>query len=127
MVALLSGDADCASIEVLLRPFQLNDQTIDTSIRLDGIDLPSLQLAQLVGRSFEFPINPDPAAIDGSVYIDGAHHPVDVNSIRFEKSSDNSAVVVIKAMLVLEFEKLANYCNTPITLGVRIANCAVQC
>lgn len=57
---------------------------IETSYQLDFIDLaPARSLTDLQGRSFDFPINPSPGYIDGSIYVCHAHNPADVNRIVF--------------------------------------------
>jgi len=43
--AILSGEQGCVSITILIKPFVWNAEIIDTSIRLDGIELPSVHLA----------------------------------------------------------------------------------
>src|SRR6185436_17732351 len=66
------------SIEV---PLQSVDKRTKTAIQLDFIQLPDLPFRgyrALVGRTLKFPINPKPGYIDGSVYLDGEHEPIDV-------------------------------------------------
>jgi hypothetical protein len=45
--------------------------------------------------------------IDGSIYLDGVHHPVDVTQLYFSNSS-----VKMVGVFVFEFEGLGDYCNT---------------
>lgn len=123
--AVISGEPGDASIEVLLRPFLWNDQLIDTSIRLDGIDLPTVILGQLVDKTFQFPLNPNEGAIDGTIYLENRHHPVDVSRITFNRSRQDGATVVIKGTYVFEFEGLGDYDNTSFTFGVSVSSCAV--
>lgn len=54
-------------IEVPLSPFTLDDDLVDTSIRLDGISLPTTDLRALSGKEFQFPVNPTHGYIDGSI------------------------------------------------------------
>jgi hypothetical protein len=123
--AILSGEPQNASIEILLKPFLWKDTLVDTSIRLDGIDLPSLHLSELAGKQFNFPLNPEDGAIDGSIYLDNAHHPVDVSSLSFIRSRDEGLNVVIKGVYVFEFEGLDNLKNSEFTVGVSLSSCAV--
>jgi len=58
------------------------------------------------GQEFAFPANPDQGYIDGSVYMDSAHHPVDVTSIRFDHATDTQPQVTISGVLNLEYEGL---------------------
>ena len=81
----------------------------ETSIRLDGIDFPSTSLDQLERKIFVFPTNPEPGYIDGSVYIEHAHHPADVTRIEFGDVSAGVAQATIDARFVLSFEGLQNY------------------
>ncbi|MFN3165431.1 MAG: hypothetical protein ACE37H_00035 [Phycisphaeraceae bacterium] len=85
-IATLSGTADHASIRIPLAPFDLDDQSIETVLVLEQIRLPTVDRSRLCGRSFDFPSNPQAGYIDGSIYIDHAHHPVDVSSIHFHSN-----------------------------------------
>lgn len=123
--AILSGEAGNAALEILLCPFYWQGELVDTSIRLDGIALPEVTLRPLLGQSFEFPLNPDENAIDGSIYLDHRHHPVDVNRLVFNRTRQNSATVVIKGCYVFEHEGLGEYANTPFTFGVAISASAI--
>ena len=124
-VALLSGAPNDASLEVLLAPFVLGDQLVDTSIRLDHFELPSLQLGELVGKTFTFPSNPAQGYIDGSIYLANAHHPVDVTTLSFHLGRDGGASVVLKGQIDLENEGDKAWGKLPFAFGVRIGSCAV--
>lgn len=123
--AVLAGEPHNASLDVLLAPFYWKDALADTSIRLDGIDLPSVYLAALAGKRFSFPLNPDAGAIDGSIYLGNAHHPVDVSSLEFVRDRHGGLKVVIKGMYVFEFEGLDSFPNTAFVLAVSVSSCAV--
>ena len=114
-----------ASIEILLRPFHYQDQLIDTSIRLDRIELPDVFLRSLVDRSFQFPVNPDDKAIDGSLYLDNRHHPVDVTQLSFKRSRTSGVTLVINGTYVFEYEGLGDYANTAFTLAVDLSSRAI--
>ncbi|MEU0497155.1 hypothetical protein [Mycobacterium sp. NPDC006124] len=58
-------------------------EIVHTRLRLDFISLPAAHLAELGGRSFAFPVNPEDGYIDGSIYLGQAHNPVDVTEIDF--------------------------------------------
>ena len=107
--SVLTESSSCISIEIILEPFELDDLFVDTSIRLDMIDLPTTDLSVLAGRNFEFPVNPEPGYIDGSVYIEHAHHPVDVTHIRFGEIQDGKVSTEISASFVLNYEGLRDY------------------
>jgi hypothetical protein len=103
------------SIEIRLLPFVFNDVVVETSIQLCNVAIPSVSIAELSGRTFDFPVNPAVGYIDGSIYLDGVHHPVDITKLLFSPSS-----VKLVGLFVFEFEGLADYCNTSFELIVRL-------
>lgn len=123
--AFLFGAADAASMEILLRPFLHEGALVDTSIRLDGIALPSLQLRDLAGQHFVFPLNSEDGSIDGSILLEHAHHPVDVASLTFHASRDGALTVVAKGVYVFDFEGLDDLGKVPFTLAARVSTCAL--
>lgn len=123
--AILSGSPGDVSIQILMIPFLLNQEIVDTSIRLDGIDLPSNMLRDLAGKSFEFPINPDDGYIDGSIYLKNTHHPVDVTSLNFSKSRDGKLTLIVKGVYVFDLEGLDRPGNVPFTLATTVSSCAI--
>jgi len=124
-VALLRGAPDAAFLDILLAPFILDDGLVDTAIRLDNFSLPSLYLKELVGKTFEFPINPTKGYIDGSIYLASAHHSVDVTMLAFHLARDGGASVVLKGQIDFELEGEKAWGRWPFTFGVRVATCAV--
>ncbi len=100
----LDGDV---SLEISLSPFELSagdySERVETSIRLDGIDIPSVPTA-LEGKIFDFPVNPEQGYIDASIYFFAAHHPVDVTSIIFGEIKDRRLPVKLRTTWLLEFE-----------------------
>jgi hypothetical protein len=123
--AILSGAPGDVSIKILMAPFLFDQEVVDTSIRLDGINLPSSMLRDLAGKLFEFPTNPNDGYIDGSIYLESAHHPVDVTSLSFSKSRDGQLTLIVKGVYVFDFEGLDNLRNTPFTLAATVSSCAV--
>jgi hypothetical protein len=123
--AILSGAPGRAAIAILMQPFLWQAEIVDTAIRLDGIELPSVHLADLAGRSFAFPVNPAQDAIDGSIYLGGAHHPVDVTALDFARARDGGLSVIVKGVYVFEFEVLANLRDTPFTFGAPVSSRAI--
>ncbi|OSI17119.1 hypothetical protein [Neisseria dumasiana] len=124
--AVLSGLPDDASLTVALHPFRWNeDCEEETEIRLDNIRLSSLQPQDLIGRSFQFPLN-DAAAtptmpyIDGSIYLDEVHHPIDVTALVFQAAANGGVVVTITGVYCFECEGLDDYTDTPFTLTVSV-------
>ncbi len=123
--AILRGELGNVALEVLLVPFYWKNEWVDTAIRLDDINLPSAHLADLAGKTFLFPLNPDAEAIDGSIYLDSAHHPCDVSVIEFVRSRNDGLKVLIKGVYVFEFEGLDQFDNTPFILSTTVSSCAV--
>ena len=123
--AILSGMPGDVSIKILMNPFLRDQKIVDTSIRLDAINLPSNMLRDLEGKSFEFPTNPNDGYIDGSIYLENSHHPVDVTSLNFSKSRDGQLTLIVKGVYVFDFEGLDSLGNTPFTLAATVSSCAV--
>lgn len=129
--AILSGVPGDISIEIWMLPFlwrwQVDEdqRIVNTSIRLDFIDLPSNMLRDLAGKSFEFPINPDEGYIDGSIYLGYKHHPVDVTSLHFSKSRDGGLKLIVKGIYVFDHEGLDDLGKIPFTLAVPVSSSAV--
>ena len=113
--AMLSGTPNDASLEIELRPFEFNGELVETSIRMSGIVLPSSDLAVLAGNTFQFPVNPQPGYIDGSIYLDAAHHPVDATHLSFSSTS-----IVVNGTLVFEYEGLDGFENTLFSFTVPV-------
>lgn len=125
--AVLLGLPDDASLTIPLHSFKWHEDydEEETEIRLDSIRLPSLQPEDLIGRTFRFPLN-DAAAtrttpyINGSIYLDNVHHPIDVESLTFQANADGSVSVTIKGVYRFECEGLEDYVDTPFTLTTTV-------
>jgi hypothetical protein len=100
----ISKDGDCFSIEIPFEEFQAHNEVIETSIRLDGIDFGIRDFQELGGRIFTFPVNPEDGYIDGSMYLLGAHNPVDVIAIRFGAVMGKSLTATFTMRFLFEFE-----------------------
>ncbi|HSC80189.1 MAG TPA: hypothetical protein VLC08_07540 [Chitinolyticbacter sp.] len=72
-----------AALTVELLPFELDGATFETELRLDQIELPVDELLALAGMNLQFPDNPAPGYIDGSIYLRSRHHPVAVRELAF--------------------------------------------
>lgn len=77
------GPLQQAAIHIPLQPFALGSERVETSIRLDGIALDLSDLRNHENRSYPFPVNPQDGYIDGSLYLQGRHVPVDVTELSF--------------------------------------------
>ena len=108
------------AIEVPLAPFQLaledGVEVVTTSVRMEGVPLPSANLADLQQQTYKFPRNPEASHVDASIYIGHAHHPVDVTQMRFGELADGVASVDIEAILCFEFEGLDDYDDTSLSM-----------
>jgi len=85
--------------------FVLDNEIVDTSIRLDFIVLQN-NLETYIGKSINFPINPVEGYIDGSVYIRNAHNPVDVTEIKIINIENNKLTAEITMSFDFEFEEI---------------------
>jgi len=114
---LSSDEGRTWSIVVPLKPFSANTQystgwragtdgpeVIQTSLVLESIVLPAGSTSDLVSRSFEFPINPSPGYIDGSLYLAARHNSVDVTRIDFGVLHHDRLEAVITGSIMFEFE-----------------------
>jgi hypothetical protein len=113
------GEPGDITIEMPLKPFKLDGQEVNTSIRLEGVNLPTTDASELIGQSFDFPLNPEDGYIDGSIYMDHAHHPVDVSRISFI-TNKNKTLIQIKLKVVLTYEGLGDYSDASTELSVPI-------
>lgn len=85
--------------------FVLDYEIIETSIRLDGIQLPE-SLSSCIGKTIEFPINPNEGYIDGSIYLRNCHNPVDVTEIKFLKLENQKLTLEMKMNFDFEYENI---------------------
>ncbi len=90
---------DHSSITIPIKPFRLDSERVETSVRLDSINLPATW-EEMEGQTFDFPVNPDDGYIDGSIYLRSAHSPVNVTRIKFGVRKDD----LVEATLTMEFD-----------------------
>lgn len=111
----LSDRTDDIRIAIPLQPFELEVEgkvrSVDTSLRLDFVDLPSTDFVELSGRTFHFPKNPDDGFIDASVHIYHSHHPADVTRITFGSISMAGIAVEMDVDLCFDVEGLGEFEN----------------
>jgi hypothetical protein len=79
-------------IHIPIVPFAWNGETATTSARLDFIDFKIREWDDLPEKAFPFPVNPSRGYIDGSIYLDHTHYPMDVTRISFQKRGIDSIV-----------------------------------
>ncbi len=108
------GDAGHRELIIPLAPFAFASLgSVETELRITWPAKLATAPATLAGRMFEFPVNPEPGYIDASIYLDGAHHPVDIHAIHFGAASATTISASFKTMLILGFEGLRPYEDTP--------------
>lgn len=95
------GPDDLATIHIRLN-ILIDGQDYDTSIRLDHIPGLGANPRKLAGRSFAFPVNPAEGYIDGSMYLHGRHHPVDVKLLHFGSEHVMQMPLEVEGSLLLE-------------------------
>lgn len=93
-----------------------------TSIVLPEIDLGKQNAEELEGKLLSFPINPTDGYIDGSIYIDNRHHPIDVTKIQFLDFIEDNLRANISTNIALSFEGLGEYQDTPWTFELSFPN-----
>jgi hypothetical protein len=101
--SILTLENRLENIHIPIAKFVLDGEVIDTAIRLDSISLAST-LNNMIGKIISFPINPAEGYIDGSIYLKGAHNPVDVTEIKFLKLEDSLITIEITMHFTFEFE-----------------------
>jgi len=107
------------AIEVPLEPFVLvgadgEKKRTKTSLRLEFIELPDQPFRgyrALVGRTLEFPLNPEPGYIDASIYLCDAHNALDVYALSFVALRRGLLEATITLAIDLESE-MTGYANT---------------
>ncbi len=95
------GPDDLAAIHIRVSVF-IADEEQHTSIRLDHIPGLGANPRKLAGRSFAFPVNPAEGYIDGSMYLHGRHHPVDVTTLHFGSEHAMQIPLEVEGSIQLE-------------------------
>lgn len=98
--------------------FVLDGEIISTSVDLYAIELPE-PLQNYLGKTIEFPVNPDLGYIDGSIYLRHAHNPVDVTKIRFLRFENDSLELELTMKFDFEYEDIG-FKNEEITSAVTV-------
>ena len=105
-------------IELPLQPVEYDGEVEHTCVRLEFIQFGLVGWRDLVGQSFTFPRNPTPGYVDSSVYLAGAHNPVDLGTIRFGELNGNALPASIDLQLDFAYEG-------PEQLGIMAASWSV--
>ncbi len=96
-------------IRIPIKPFDWRGAQVCTAFRWDWTQYQSGDLAALVGRSFSF----QRKETDASLYLDGAHHPVDVLTVAFETAPDNMVTASFVVEIDFAHEGLVDFGPTP--------------
>jgi hypothetical protein len=96
-------------IRVPLKPFDWNGAHICTAFRWDYAQFSGEGLAALSGASFSF----ERKETDASIYIDGAHHPVDVLKVAFESVNDGYVKADFHVEIDFSHEGLEDFGPSP--------------
>ncbi|MEY4529719.1 MAG: hypothetical protein RLZZ156_440 [Deinococcota bacterium] len=83
-------------INIPLFSFEFEGNTQETAVCLDFIRFPVSEWRELEHQEYFFPINPIDGYIDGSVYLENAHHPADVTRVHFGKLEQGSILVTLE-------------------------------
>ncbi len=120
--AILSAHGPAFSLTVLMHAFVLEGELVASVMQLDGIQLPSARLADLVGKAYDFPLNPDDGYIDGSIYLAHRHHPIDIKRLEFHANRQGGATLLLKGCYVFEYEAGVDLKNTDFIYHVPISS-----
>lgn len=104
-----SGPFGYASISVGLAPFQFDTETHETSLRCDQVELNLDDFPALAGKTFEFPLNPEPGYIDGSLYLFGVHVVFLTKSLSFGQIGEETIPLRIEGTLEFSSSGLPEY------------------
>ena len=110
------------SIHIFMEPLIYQDKIVSPIIRLDDIDLPTTKLCNLVNKSLAF----TKGDLSGSIYLGGAHHPVDVIGLSFFLSRQNKLTVLVKGIYDFEYEGLDGATNEELVLNTLLSCCDVN-
>lgn len=97
----LSGESPSIGIE--LEAFTIDDEEVDQSIDFQ-LEISASGLPDLVGRTFEFPSNPEDGYVEGSIYIWNSHNPIDLHSVAFGQQNEAAITATLDMTFVFEFE-----------------------
>ncbi|ODC03506.1 hypothetical protein BFW38_08050 [Terasakiispira papahanaumokuakeensis] len=90
------------SISIDLDELEFQNETEETCIQLDFIKIHFRSFSDLQDKEFEFPVNPEERYIDGSIYLDSQHIPVDVTKISFCSFDGNNIKAKIFGMVLFD-------------------------
>lgn len=91
-----------SSIHIPVTPFLYQKDVIETELTALNITVPHT-IEEIDGKFFHFPVKHNKGYIDGSIYFDHAHNPVDIPTITFGKynEEDNTLPAVLDCTFLL--------------------------
>jgi len=97
-----------ASLDIPLEPFELPFAgKVETRILIDCLPFEQGNAASLIGLSLEFPADYRPERPEGSIYIEHAHHPVDLTAISLRAAEGDEIEADLAVRFAFNFEGLA--------------------
>jgi hypothetical protein len=111
------GPCQQAAIHIPLFPFMLESEVVETCIRLDCIALDLSDLQTLENRSHHFPVNPEDGYIDGSLYLQDRHVPVDVTLLSFGALTPDGLVARLVGTIAFAAAGLHAWHDVPFELS----------
>jgi len=108
-VGTMSWNDFGASIDIPLEPFELpHIGKVETRIRIDCLPIEGCDAASLVGHSYQFPLDQDAVNPEGGIYIEHAHHPVDLIALAFRSADEDSIEAHLVVNFAFDFEGLTD-------------------
>ncbi len=93
--------SDVGWIHVFIEPFEFNDEVHDTCVRLYDVQGLDARLSGTASRVLKFPCHTTGDDIDGSLYLCGRHHTVDVPELVFGLHGGHAVPLTVLGTLTL--------------------------
>lgn len=91
------------SIRIDLEEFQFQSEFEDTCIQLDFIKMKFNSFLDIENKEIEFALNPEDGYIDGSIYLDSQHVPVDISKISFSSFDKDNINAKFKGVVLFDY------------------------
>jgi hypothetical protein len=111
------GPSQEAAIHIPLQAFALQKEAVETSIRLDGIALDLSDTHAHENHDHHFPVNPEEGYIDGSVYLQGRHVPVDITLLSFGAATPDGLPARLAGTIAFAAAGLNEWRDVPLELS----------
>jgi hypothetical protein len=110
------GPFGLAAISIGLAPFEFDGELHNTSLQCDQISLDLADFSALTGKTFEFPPNPEPGYIDGSIYLFGVHVLFLTKRLSFGHMDEDTIALGIEGTLEFSTSGLKRYQDASLLL-----------